>query len=267
MTPKRPPTSDADRALTGRGRAATPRAGVPVVDELAATADDIGGSYDDELTPPPVMVEEIRGQLASRGDLNVEHLEMATLVAERVMQTVMHAHQLQSNRLMQVAQASPGSEQTARRLAELETWRKNEMDPWRLKLTGVDERNGRLGRIDQAIRDQRCDIESELEQLRRDVGTAEEAAATRNLAQAVKAIKARMWAAIAAALVALGGGGYAVKTRDEARDAAVRADARQELRLEVLEQGFLRVSERIDRFFSGRSRAAPSDPEQPTRTP
>src|SRR5574338_593307 len=177
---KRPPTSDVARALVGRR---TPPTGV-AVDPLARTVEDLPEQLDDNLTPPPMMVAELRSHLQSRGDLNVEHLEMAEAIAERVMQSVLHMHQLQSNRLMQVAQAAPGSERTSTRLAELETWRK-QTDEWRLKLTGVDDRNGRIGRIDQALADQRCDLEAEIEKVRKDFGTHDEAATVRGVASAV----------------------------------------------------------------------------------
>jgi hypothetical protein len=270
---RRPPTSGDDRALSGH-RARTPAAGVPV-DPLATTTEDIDASFD-ALTPPPQMVEEIRAQLSSRG-LDVEQLELgdtiATLVGERLGRSMMHAHKIAMDRLLQVAKASPGSELAAKRLAELETWRA-EMRDWRLRLTGVDERDGRLGRLDHAIAEHvatleraieglRCDLEEADAKLRADVGTSEEAAEVRGLARTVKSIKARTWAAIVGAVLAAGGGGYGVLTRDQARDASVRADARQELRLEVLEQGLQRLGERIDQLFSRRVR----DPDQPTRTP
>jgi hypothetical protein len=272
---RRPPSSGDDRALAGL-RARTPAAGVPVVDPLARTVEDLPQHLDDVLTPPPVMVAELRSQLQSRGDLNVEHLEMAEAIAERVMQSVLHMHQLQSNRLMQVAQAAPGSEHSARRLAELETW-KREMIEWRLKLSGVDDRNGRLGRMDQAFADLRCDLEAADKDLRKDmeaadaairkdIGSPEEAATVRQVAGAVKSIGKRTWVAITAAVLAAGGGGYGVLTRDQARDAAVRADARMEVRLEVVEQGFLRLVERVDRIVS-RGRSAAPDPDQPARNP
>lgn len=266
MTSRRPPSSGDDRALTGR-RVRTPPTGVPadaeVVDPLGRTVEDMVAD-EDALTPPPVMVAELRHQLQSRGHINVEQLEMAEVIAERVMQSVQHMHRLQSNRLMQVAQAAPGSELTHKRIAELETFR-DEFRQWRLGLTGVDERNGRLGRMDQALKDQRCDLEDEIAQLRKDVGTSEEAATVRAVAGAVKAIKARTWAAIAAAVVAVGGGSYGVITRDEARDAAVRADARIQVRLEIFEQGLQRLVERVDRLVGRRSPS--SDSDQPTRNP
>lgn len=260
---RRPPTSDSDRALLGRVRVATPRAGVPV-DPLDTTVEEF-----DALTPPPQIVDDVIGRLLARHDLTPADAALARTIVEvavgRIGEHLAHAHEIMNNRLLQVAAGAPAGDRTLARLAALETWRDNDVNPWRLHLTGVDDRNGRIGRIDQTIKNLRCDLEAADEALRADIGSPEEAATVRQVAGAVKSIGKRTWVAITAAVLAAGGGGYGVLTRDQARDAAVRADARLEIRLEVFEQWLLRLGERLDNFISrGRIRAAD---DQPTRNP
>jgi hypothetical protein len=241
--------------VVSRGRARTPVTGTPI-DELAETGEALPGQEFEALTPPPVLVDEVVHQLAARSDFSPQDLELARVVAEtvalRIGQSVRHAHQMQNDRLLEVAHAAPGSERTAVRLAEIETWRKTEVDPWRLRLTGVDDGNGRLGRMDRRIDD-----------LREDVGTSEQAAATRAGAALALSAKKRLWAALGAAAFALGTAGYGLFTaRDQARDAAARAAAQYEVRLQHVE----RRLEKHEDVLLRRGRMTPA-PDNDPRTP
>ena len=115
------------------------------------------------------------------------------------------------------------------RLAAIETWREHEIDPWRRRLTGYDDRNGRLGRMDARIEANHADVLAAIAELRADVGTSEEARATRESAAFVNAGRRRLVAAMMFAATAAGGAVWGViKSRDAAREAAVRADAKAE---------------------------------------
>jgi hypothetical protein len=131
------------------------------------------------------------------------------------------------------------------RLAELETWRKD-ADAWRLKLTGADDRNGRIGRQDQA-----------LAELRRDVGTREARELERAAAATVTGVRRKLIAAAGSAVVALVAAGWALYRSDRAaRDIAAAGAARIETRLEAHEKTF-------DRLFQFLGAPRPD----PTRTP
>ena len=105
-----------------------------------------------------------------------------------------------------------------------------------LRLQGVDERNGRIGRLDQRVEDHHADVLALIAELRADVGTADERRAERGQVRQIAAF--RKWslakllgasATIAAALY-----GY-VRVRDDARTAAAAAAARTEIRIEHVE--------------------------------
>ena len=99
------------------------------------------------------------------------------------------------------------------RLANLETWRKD-ADAWRLRLTGVADTNGRMGRLDATV-----------EKLREDVGPSEERRKEREAVASLRGDRKRVVAVIAAAAVALGGGIYTIRDRYDAAVEARGADA------------------------------------------
>lgn len=199
------------------------------VDELARTG---------EVIHDPM--EHALDQLRARDDIGVRDMEVARAVLESVaVQLARHGR-------------PPGRADTIR-LAQLETWRA-EVDAWRLRLTGVDEANGRLGKLTRSI-----------EGLREDVGTSEQAATTRAIAVNVKAWRKRTVAALGAAALAIGGAGYKfLIARDASVAAAARAAGRLELRLDHVEARL----DRHDRVLlrSPRRDATP-DPEPDPRIP
>jgi hypothetical protein len=107
------------------------------------------------------------------------------------------------------------------RLVDLETWRE-QMDTWRLYLTGAADSNGRMGNLSRVV-----------EKLREDVGDSRECAAVRESAGTVHALRRRAWAAVVAAAAAVGASGYGVL---KSRDAAVAAEARAAERLDRIER-------------------------------
>lgn len=110
------------------------------------------------------------------------------------------------------------------RLAKLEIWAEA-TDAWRRKLTGEDDRNGRIGRQDLAIAE-----------LRVDVGTAAERKVEREAAATVTGVRRKLIAAVLFAAVGIGGGAWGViQARDAAHDDAIRAESRTSGRIENLE--------------------------------
>ena len=91
------------------------------------------------------------------------------------------------------------------RLANLETWRVGDVDPWRLRLTGVADTNGRLGRLDATI-----------EKLREDVGTSEQRREERAAIASMRSDRKRVVAALVAAATIAGGGLYTIRDRYDA---------------------------------------------------
>ena len=100
------------------------------------------------------------------------------------------------------------------RLANLETWRAGDVDPWRLRLTGVADTNGRMGRLDARV-----------DELRKDVGTSEERRKERDAVAGMRGDRKRVVAALVAAASLMGGGIYAIKDRYDASVEARGADA------------------------------------------
>lgn len=100
------------------------------------------------------------------------------------------------------------------RLANLETWRAGDVDPWRLRLTGVADTNGRMGRMDATVAE-----------LRKDLGTSEERRKEREAVASLRGDRKRVVAIITAAAVALGGGIYTIRDRYDAAVEARGADA------------------------------------------
>lgn len=100
------------------------------------------------------------------------------------------------------------------RLANLETWRAGDVDPWRLRLTGVADTNGRMGRLDARV-----------DELRKDVGTSEERRDERAAVANLRGDRKRVVAALVAAATIAGGGLYAIRDRYDASVEARGADA------------------------------------------
>ena len=100
------------------------------------------------------------------------------------------------------------------RLANLETWRAGDVDPWRLRLTGVADTNGRMGRLDARV-----------DELRKDVGSSEERRKERDAVAGMRGDRKRVVAALVAAASLMGGGIYAIKDRYDAAAEARGAEA------------------------------------------
>lgn len=116
--------------------------------------------------------------------------------------------------------ASTRSGPTNLRIANLETW-KLDVDRWRLKLTGLDDGNGRIGRL-----------ADDVHELRGDVGDRKECARVRAAADLVDTGRRRVIAAVITAGLALGGAVWAmIRTRD--REVAQATIQRMELELRV----------------------------------
>lgn len=106
------------------------------------------------------------------------------------------------------------------RLANLETWRRS-MDRWRLRVTGPDDRDGRIGRL-----------ADELAELREDVGDRDQCRRVREAAALVDTGRRRAIAAVVTAGLALGGAAWAmIRSRD--KDVAAETIRRMELELRV----------------------------------
>ena len=99
------------------------------------------------------------------------------------------------------------------RLANLETWRVGDVDPWRLRLTGVADTNGRMGRLDARV-----------DELRKDVGTSEERRDERAAIASMRSDRKRVVAALVAAATIAGGGLYTIRDRYDASVEARGAD-------------------------------------------
>lgn len=99
------------------------------------------------------------------------------------------------------------------RLANLETWRAGDVDPWRLRLTGVADTNGRMGRLDARV-----------DELRKDVGTSEQRRDERAAIASMRSDRKRVVAALAAAAALAGGGIYTIRDRYDASVEARGAD-------------------------------------------
>lgn len=120
------------------------------------------------------------------------------------------------------------------RLANLETWRAGDVDPWRLRLTGVADTNGRLGRLDDTVAKLRDDVgtpkeraaeRAEIAQLRKDVGPTDERRKEREAVAAQRSDRKRVVAVLIAAASIAGGGIYTIRDRYDASVEARGADA------------------------------------------
>lgn len=105
------------------------------------------------------------------------------------------------------------SERMRARLADLETWRKD-TDAWRLKLTGVADTNGRMGRLDDTV-----------SKLRDDVGPTDERRKEREAVIGLRSDRKRVIAALGLAATLAGGGIYAIRDGYDAAAEARGADA------------------------------------------
>lgn len=100
------------------------------------------------------------------------------------------------------------AERIRARLADLETWRKA-TDEWRLKLTGVADTNGRMGRLDDTVA-----------KLRDDVGPPDARRREREAVATIAGDRKRVIGALVTAAILAGGGVWAIR---EKYDASVRA--------------------------------------------
>ena len=112
------------------------------------------------------------------------------------------------------------------RVTALELWRSTSVDPWRLTLTGAADSNGRIGTMAR-----------ELAALRADVGDHDTVRATREGAALMAGVRRRLLAAVGAAALAVGGGGWAaVRAVLSARESGAAEAARIETRINYLER-------------------------------
>lgn len=117
------------------------------------------------------------------------------------------------------------------RVVNLETWRLD-LDRWRLRLTGVDGTDGRLGKLADTLADVEVELARKVADLRADVGDRKECERVRASADLVDLGKRRAIAAVITAGLALGGAVWAmVRTRD--REVAEATIKRMELELRV----------------------------------
>lgn len=154
------------------------------------------------------------------------------------------------------------------RLASLENWQRS-LDEWRLKLTGVADGNGRLGRLDRHIEQLHAEVLALIDEtrkalaldvaaIRRDLGTAEERKAERAAAATVTGVRGKLVATALTAALAIGSGGWAAyKATTAAKEAAARTAGRIEARLDAHDRA-------LDWLFRGGPRPASPDPQ---RTP
>lgn len=158
-----------------------------------------------ELTPVADLAEEIRAEIDRRVALSDREVELRDAFIEaaatHLARHLEHAHRIR--------------EATPRRVAVLEAWRA-EVDPWRLRLTGYADGNGRMGVLTRTV-----------EELREDLGTKKEREAERRTVAAVKWTTAKVLALISAAgLIAGGGAWQALRATATAKEAVAAAAAR-----------------------------------------
>lgn len=194
-----------------------------------------------DLTPVADLAEEILAAVDGRVLLSAELRAAFDAVTEAVAARL-------ARQLEQARHAAMG---TPRRLAALEAARQ-EVDAWRLRVAGVDERNGRLGRIDAAIADLRADLGTEDERrtelaelaaLRADLGTTKDRERERKVVSAIRWTTAKVLALLGAAGLAAGGGVVATL---RARAAMEAVDARHAGALDAHERA---QDESIGRLF------------------
>lgn len=178
---------------------------------------------------------EIRRGVASRVDDAVEEIDRELTLTDRERAIAQVAARVTAREVQGVIRDAlpPGFRL---RLAQLETHAK-ETNQHRLNLTGVDDRNGRFGRLEQRVEAHHAEVTAAIAAVRADLGTPqeriEERAITRALATAKKWALAKLLGFVVAAATAIYG--Y-LQLRDDARSAAAAATARTETRLEHLEK-------------------------------
>lgn len=176
-----------------------------------------------------------RQVLEDSADRLVQELDQRRNLTKRERELARDVAMLVAERLPDVIRQRPDN----LRLAEVEQ-RATNLEAWRLKTSGVDDSNGRLGRMDRAIAACREDAEEGLvrvraelaaaqAELRKDIGTPEQRDAERAAAAIVNGTVRRYKLTFGAAVtLVLTGGGYAVW---RSLDNASRAEARLEQRL------------------------------------
>lgn len=191
--------------------------------DLDATDDELR-----DLTPVADLAEEIGeaidGRVLLSAELRAAFDAMASVIAARVARQLEHAHR--------------ASSATPRRLVQLET-RLADVDAWRLRIAGVAERNGRLGKVDEQLAD-----------LRADVGTSDERRVERATVRAVKWTTAKVLGLIAAAGLIAGGGVWQTL---RAREAIAAAEGRRSGELDEHERTQDRLINHLLNIYSPRT--------------
>ena len=110
------------------------------------------------------------------------------------------------------------------RVTALEIAKRENDERW-LRLVGAAESNGRLGRMT-----------AEVAALRADIGTPDQARATREAVDLVRGVRRKLLAAVGAALLAIGGSAWGlISATSDAHAAASAAAARTDARLDMIE--------------------------------
>lgn len=203
-----------------------------------------------DLTPVRDLADEIRAAIDERVALTPREAELrdafVDVAAARLARHLEHAHR--------AIAATP------RRLAQLEAWR-TEVDAWRLRIAGVAERNGRLGKLDQDVAELRedsdektaelrKDVDQALAELRKDVGTSDERRAERATVKAVKWTTAKVLSLIGAAGLIAGGGVWQTL---RAREAIAAAEGRRAGELDEHERTQDRLINHLLNIYTSRT--------------
>lgn len=197
-------------------------------------------TIDDEATPLPVMAAEILSRVEGRLLMSPREREIADAISDELVARVGEY----------IARARHVADAIPRRLAVLELHRA-ELDKWRLALTGVADRNGRIGELHERVDD-----------LHEALGGPDEAKVTRTIAADVRAIRRRLTAAALSAAAAIGVAAWGLIG---SHDAGVAAAARLQMRLDAAER---QISWLLDRVVGRADRGPFSLPQlEPGPTP
>lgn len=208
--PRRGAAHWGDTQRVNVSRHSTPATGVPV-------------EVDDDLTPTPQLVERIAAKI--QGQISPQEQQLTDAIAEVLSESLIRRvslqHRQHTDQLLSLSSRAPvlASDQINSRLDELESWR--------MRMTGFADGNGKIGELARRV-----------DTLRHDVGSELECFEVRQAAQTVKAIKRYMITAIATAAISVGGSAWTlVKSRDE----STRRNAQLEYRLEQAERQLERL--------------------------
>jgi len=177
---------------------------------------------DPDNTPVAELFAQVVGLMEDRIVLTRREREVQTAYLSSMMNVILQhdAH---------AKQRDPGY---ALKLAQLETWRKTEVDPFRLRVAGMDGTNGLIGKLSERV-----------DEIREDVGDGQCCQETRAIAGNVRAIRRRLVAALVAGGLAIGG--LATQWL-RARDAGIRESAHLMFRIEAVERGPARHLDNLD---------------------